>query len=91
MYPIIAELFAALYANGYDVIIWSATGHKWIEAKLRETGVSSHPAYKITACMVRPAATHWFHYSAALCDSTLAPSDLTLLPPRSIRRTTPRW
>ena len=53
--PTPAELFAALYANGYDVIIWSATGHKWIEAKLRETGVSSHPAYKITACMVRAA------------------------------------
>ena len=32
----------------YDIVIWSATGMKWIEVKMRELGVTSNPNYKIT-------------------------------------------
>ena len=38
---------AAAYAD-YDIIIWSATGMKWVEVKMRELGVSTNPSYKIT-------------------------------------------
>jgi ubiquitin-like domain-containing CTD phosphatase 1 len=33
----------------YDIIIWSATSMKWIEAKMTEIGVLSNPKCKITA------------------------------------------
>ena len=90
MFP--AELFAALYANGYDIIVWSATGHKWIEAKLRETGVSSHPAYKITACMVRAApifAIRVFSFPLHPSPRRSRRTSSEIKP--SPRRTTPRW
>ena len=32
----------------YDIVIWSATGMKWIEVKMRELGVTSNPNYKIS-------------------------------------------
>ncbi|KDD74589.1 hypothetical protein H632_c1203p1 [Helicosporidium sp. ATCC 50920] len=36
----------------YDVretiAIWSATSMKWVEVKMRELGVSTHPSYKLT-------------------------------------------
>ena len=31
-----------------QIAIWSATSMKWIEVKMRELGVSTHPAYKLT-------------------------------------------
>lgn len=48
--PHLHEFFAAIYPH-YDIIIWSATSMKWIDVKLRELGVTSHPSFKITACM----------------------------------------
>ena len=48
--PYLHELLTAAYEH-YDLIIWSATGMKWIEVKMRELGVSTHPAYKLTAFM----------------------------------------
>ena len=41
----------------YDICIWSATGLKWIEVKMRELRVSNHPDFKITCfldcrCMI---------------------------------------
>jgi len=48
--PFIHDFLAAIYPR-YDVIIWSATSMKWIDVKLKELGVASHPEYKITACM----------------------------------------
>ena len=48
--PHLHEFMAAVYEH-YDLVIWSATGMKWIEVKMRELGVSTHPAYKLTAFM----------------------------------------
>lgn len=48
--PYLDEFFEVVYAN-YDIVVWSATGMKWIEVKLKELGVSNNPNYKIMACM----------------------------------------
>ena len=32
----------------YDIVIWSATGMKWIEVKMRELGVTGNPNYSIS-------------------------------------------
>lgn len=48
--PHLHEFMTAVYEH-YDLIIWSATGMKWIEVKMRELGVSTNPAYKLTAFM----------------------------------------
>ncbi len=40
----------AVYEH-YDLVIWSATSMKWIEVKMRELGVSTHPAYRLAAFM----------------------------------------
>lgn len=31
-----------------QIAIWSATSMKWVEVKMRELGVSTHPSYKLT-------------------------------------------
>ena len=31
----------------YDIVIWSATSMKWVEVKMRELGVTTHPDYKV--------------------------------------------
>lgn len=46
MRPYLHEFLTAAYEN-YDIAIWSATGMKWIEEKMKLLGVSSHPDYKI--------------------------------------------
>ena len=46
MRPFLHEFLASAYLD-YDIAIWSATGMKWIEVKMRELGVSRHPDYKI--------------------------------------------
>lgn len=48
--PYLHEFMTAAYEH-YDLVIWSATGMKWIEVKMRELGVSVNPAYKLTAFM----------------------------------------
>jgi ubiquitin-like domain-containing CTD phosphatase 1 len=35
----------------YDIVIWSATGMKWVNVKMTELGVLNNPAYKVTALM----------------------------------------
>lgn len=61
----------AVYEH-YDLVIWSATSMKWIEVKMRELGVSTHAAYKLTAlmdhrCMVTiHTARHGAHSSSVI-------------------------
>ncbi|XP_022091896.1 ubiquitin-like domain-containing CTD phosphatase 1 [Acanthaster planci] len=45
--PFLHEFLTSAYKN-YDIVIWSATGMKWIEVKMKELGVASHEDYKIT-------------------------------------------
>ncbi|GFS20047.1 ubiquitin-like domain-containing CTD phosphatase 1 [Elysia marginata] len=46
MRPYLHEFLTEAYKN-YDIVIWSATGMKWIETKLKLLGVSNHTDYKI--------------------------------------------
>ncbi|XP_002734938.1 ubiquitin-like domain-containing CTD phosphatase 1 [Saccoglossus kowalevskii] len=46
MRPYLHEFLTAAYED-YDIVIWSATSMKWIDAKMKELGVSSHPDYKL--------------------------------------------
>lgn len=48
--PYLHEFLTAVYEH-YDLVIWSATNMKWIEVKMRELGVSTNPAYRLTAFM----------------------------------------
>ena len=45
--PYLHEFLSSVYQH-YDISIWSATSMKWIEVKMKELGVSTHPDYKIT-------------------------------------------
>lgn len=47
MRPYLHEFLTSAYED-YDIVIWSATSMKWIEAKMKELGVSSNANYKIT-------------------------------------------
>lgn len=46
MRPYLHEFLTQAYEH-YDLCIWSATGMKWIEVKMKELGVLSNPNYKI--------------------------------------------
>jgi len=46
MRPYLHEFLTAVYPY-YDIVIWSATGMKWIVAKMQELGVSNNPNYKL--------------------------------------------
>lgn len=48
MRPYLHEFLTTAY-QFYDIIIWSATSMKWVEVKMKELGVLSHPDYKVTA------------------------------------------
>lgn len=46
MRPYLHEFLTNAYEH-YDIVIWSATGMKWIEEKMKLLGVSTNPNYKI--------------------------------------------
>lgn len=46
MRPFLHEFLTSAYED-YDIVIWSATGMKWIEEKMRLLGVSTNTSYKI--------------------------------------------
>lgn len=46
MRPYLHEFLTNAYED-YDIVIWSATGMKWIEEKMKLLGVTSNPNYKI--------------------------------------------
>lgn len=46
MRPYLHEFLTSAYED-YDIIIWSATGMKWIEEKMKLLGVTTNPHYKI--------------------------------------------
>ncbi|EFN54831.1 hypothetical protein CHLNCDRAFT_134850 [Chlorella variabilis] len=48
--PFLHQFLSAAWVD-YDIVIWSATSMKWVEVKMRELGVSTHPDYKLT-CML---------------------------------------
>lgn len=46
MRPYLHEFLESAYEH-YDIVIWSATGMRWIEEKMKLLGVSNNPNYKI--------------------------------------------
>lgn len=46
MRPYLHEFLTSAYED-YDIVIWSATGMKWIEEKMKLLGVANNPNYKI--------------------------------------------
>ncbi|KAL9892929.1 ubiquitin-like domain-containing CTD phosphatase 1 [Glossina fuscipes] len=46
MRPYLHEFLTSAYEH-YDIVIWSATGMRWIEEKMRLLGVNNNPNYKI--------------------------------------------
>ncbi|XP_059615951.1 ubiquitin-like domain-containing CTD phosphatase 1 [Phlebotomus argentipes] len=46
MRPFLHEFLTSAHQN-YDIVIWSATGMRWIEEKMRLLGVSTNENYKI--------------------------------------------
>jgi len=46
MRPYLHEFLTSVYPH-YDIVIWSATGMKWIKAKMQELGVSNNSNYKL--------------------------------------------
>lgn len=50
MRPYLHEFLTAAYSE-YDIMIWSATGMKWVELKMGQLGVLNNPNYKITALL----------------------------------------
>uniref|UniRef100_A0A1A9X2J6 Ubiquitin-like domain-containing CTD phosphatase 1 n=1 Tax=Glossina brevipalpis TaxID=37001 RepID=A0A1A9X2J6_9MUSC len=46
MRPYLHEFLASAYEH-YDIVIWSATGMRWIEEKMRLLGVNCNSRYKI--------------------------------------------
>jgi len=46
MRPYLLEFLTRSYEY-YDIVIWSATSMKWIEAKMSELNVTNHPDFKI--------------------------------------------
>ncbi|XP_043925289.1 ubiquitin-like domain-containing CTD phosphatase 1 [Protopterus annectens] len=47
MRPYLHEFLTSAYED-YDIVIWSATSMKWIEAKMKELCITTNPDYKIT-------------------------------------------
>lgn len=63
MRPFLHEFLASAYED-YDIAIWSATGMKWIEVKMRELGVANNPNYKIVfyLCSAAMISVHTAEY-----------------------------
>lgn len=50
MRPYLHEFLTSAYQD-YDIVIWSATGMKWIEAKMQELAVTTNTNYKLAFMM----------------------------------------
>lgn len=46
MRPYLHEFLTSAF-DDYNIVIWSATSMKWIEAKMKELNVTNNPNYKI--------------------------------------------
>ena len=57
--PFLLEFLAAAY-RAYDIVIWSATGMKWVELKMKELGVLGHPDFKLL-CLLASSAMVTVH------------------------------
>ena len=47
--PHLHDFLARAYASNYDIVIWSATGMRWVERKMEEMGVLRGGAYEVLA------------------------------------------
>jgi len=52
--PFLHEFLTACHAH-YDIVIWSQTSWRWLEAKITELGMLTHPRYKLAFVLDRTA------------------------------------
>lgn len=66
--PHLLDFLEQAYAH-YDIAIWSATSMKWVELKMREMGVLSHPGFKVSFMLDARAmiTCHTARYGAKEC------------------------
>lgn len=60
MRPHLHEFLTSAYED-YDIVIWSATGMRWITEKMSLLGVSTNPSYKITFHLCSSAMISIYH------------------------------
>jgi len=81
MRPYLHEFLTRAY-EFYDIVIWSATSMKWVEVKMRELGVLSHPEYKIMQLLDHGAMitvhTEKYGYTSTVYDMDNIPCGFSL-------------
>lgn len=60
MRPYLHEFLTSAYED-YDIVIWSATGMRWITEKMSMLGVASNPNYKILCYLCSSAMISVYH------------------------------
>lgn len=67
MRPYLHEFLTAAYED-YDIVIWSATGMRWITEKMLLLNVQSNPNYKITFYLCSSAMISVYHRDLGVVD-----------------------
>lgn len=67
MRPYLHEFLTAAYED-YDIVIWSATGMRWIAEKMQLLGVQSNPNYKIAFYLCSSAMISVYHRDLGVVD-----------------------
>lgn len=67
MRPYLHEFLTSAYED-YDIVIWSATGMRWITEKMQLLGVQSNPNYKIAFHLCSSAMISIYHKDLGVVD-----------------------
>lgn len=67
MRPYLHEFLTSAYED-YDIVIWSATGMRWIIEKMQMLGVSTNPNYKILFHLCSSAMISVYHSELGALD-----------------------
>lgn len=67
MRPYLHEFLTSAYED-YDIVIWSATGMRWIIEKMQMLGVATNPNYKILFHLCSSAMISVYHSELGALD-----------------------
>lgn len=67
MRPYLHEFLTSAYED-YDIVIWSATGMRWIIEKMQMLGVAANPSYKIMFYLCSSAMISVYHNELGALD-----------------------